>query len=351
MNEPRVSVIIPVYNSVSFMREAVESVLTQTYTNLEIIIVDDGSNDGSERLCDEYGRSDRRIVVIHQKQKGLSGARNAGLKIMSGELVAFLDADDIYTCDMIARMVSAMERERADMAICGYATCKTEGRMNNVSAFIPLRYQGRILSSQEALNMYARGGIGFAMWNKIYKAVLWRNLRFPEGHVYEDKWIQHYLLEEASVIVTIPGVHVIHRKHGVSITRTHTKENFRDFILAQKQICKYIEANTPEVFTGKSVEKWYERCIKALIIQWGYLPFIKRTSEKELYCEVISEGNYCCSKTTSLSAHLAFWGFRKMPLLCPTMMRLRELLHTVWAKNRYPYRWFFLELDKLETER
>lgn len=102
-----VSVIIPVYNVSMFLHEAIDSVIHQTYQNLEIILIDDGSSDGSEKICDEY-KTDRRVKVIHQKNQGLSAARNVGLDIMTGKYVAYLDADDRYLPNMIYEMVNSI---------------------------------------------------------------------------------------------------------------------------------------------------------------------------------------------------------------------------------------------------
>ena len=126
--EPLVSVIIPVYNVLPYIREALDSVLHQTWQRLEIFIVDDGSDDGSEAVCDEYRRDDR-VIVIHQENRGLSGARNTGLDRMTGEYVAFLDSDDAFHPEMIQRMLEAVRRTGAELAVCGYEIRRSEGRL------------------------------------------------------------------------------------------------------------------------------------------------------------------------------------------------------------------------------
>ena len=132
-NKGFVSVIIPVYNVRPFLEEALDSVLNQTYKNLEIIIIDDGSTDGSGEICDEYAGRDNRIQVIHQDNGGLSAARNAGLDVMTGDLVAFLDPDDAYVDSFIETLVNAMAAEDVDLVICGCTVHYTTG---------PLSYPG-----------------------------------------------------------------------------------------------------------------------------------------------------------------------------------------------------------------
>ncbi len=128
-NVKLVSIIIPVYNVAPYLVEALESAIHQTYKNLEIIIIDDGSTDGSETICDEYARKDHRVRVIHQDNKGLSAARNIGLGIMTGDAVAFLDSDDALEFDYVEKLVEAMNREDADIVICRFTIHNTVEKM------------------------------------------------------------------------------------------------------------------------------------------------------------------------------------------------------------------------------
>ena len=116
-----VTIIIPVYNTAPYLLEALDSVIQQDYSNLEIIIIDDGSTDGSEKICDIYAEKDSRIRVIHQENKGLSCARNTGLDIMSGDSVAFLDSDDVLHPTYVKTMVAAMCRKKTDLVVCRYS--------------------------------------------------------------------------------------------------------------------------------------------------------------------------------------------------------------------------------------
>ncbi len=125
-----VSVIVPVFNVAPYLAEALDSVINQTYRNLEIIVVDDGSTDDSGKICDEYAAKDNRIQIVHIKHQGVSVARNTGLDLMKGELVAFLDPDDAYKPEFIDTMVNTMYREKADIVLCGMTIYKTTKRMN-----------------------------------------------------------------------------------------------------------------------------------------------------------------------------------------------------------------------------
>ena len=129
-----VSVIVPVYNVSPYLREALDSVINQTYKELEIIIVDDGSTDGSASIYEEYAASDPRIKLIHQANKGLSGARNTGLEHATGEFVSFIDSDDSISPMFIESLVNAMVSTSADVSICRFSAFETSGKMDGVIA-------------------------------------------------------------------------------------------------------------------------------------------------------------------------------------------------------------------------
>ena len=119
-NSSKISIIIPVYNVKEYIKEAIESVINQTYKNIEIIIINDGANDGSEKICDEYSKIDSRIKLINQKNMGLSTARNKGLECITGEYIAFLDPDDVYHPEMIEKAYKAITQKNVDCVICNF---------------------------------------------------------------------------------------------------------------------------------------------------------------------------------------------------------------------------------------
>ena len=123
-----VSVIVPVYQAEKHIEKCVNSVLEQTFTDWELILVDDGSKDGSGAICDKFARSDTRIRVIHQENTGVSGARNAGIKASSSEYIAFLDSDDYYKPDMLDKLIGALKNSVADSAGCGHIYLYPDGR-------------------------------------------------------------------------------------------------------------------------------------------------------------------------------------------------------------------------------
>lgn len=133
-DEILISVIVPVYNSANYLRETLNSIIHQTYRKLEIIIIDDGSNDGSEIICDQYAEIDNRVRVIHHNSNlGLSAARNSGLVELKGQIMMFLDSDDVFHTDAIRRMYDVMTIEGVDLVACRTVNKSSEEELNSVS--------------------------------------------------------------------------------------------------------------------------------------------------------------------------------------------------------------------------
>lgn len=254
-NDKLVSIIIPVFNVRPFLIEALDSVLDQTYRNLEIIVINDGSTDGSGKICDEYARKDVRVVVIHQENKGLSSARNAGLKRMSGEIVAFLDSDDAYHPDYINTMMDTMMREKADLVICRYTLHYTTGRMRDIGneKQRPMTVSG-LYDRVSALRTLAAGTLNVNVWNKLYKRELWKNIRFRDGHVYEDNEVAYKIIDVCKRVYVIDASLYLHRKWDGSITATWLGNHFCDKIFALSIILSFIEEHMQELFASE-IEK------------------------------------------------------------------------------------------------
>ena len=255
-NQWLVSVIIPVYNVRQYLRESLDSVLHQTYHNLEIIIVDDGSTDGSGEICDEYAQRDDRVIVIHQENRGLSAARNAGLDRMAGDLASFLDPDDAYASQYIELMVSAMMKEDVDLVICRYTVHYTAGHLSfpgngkDISMVRPGLYDRA--GAQRAL---IDNTLNVNAWNKLYRRSLWTGLRFPDGHVYEDIDTTYRIFDRCQSIRCLDQLLYLYRRRAGSITHTVSADNIRDWHLAMEHFESYIAAHTPEIFSPEHLRQ------------------------------------------------------------------------------------------------
>lgn len=207
---PLISIIVPVYQVEEYLPQCIESILDQTYTNLEIILVDDGSKDKSGQLCDEYAKREQRIRVIHKQNGGVSSARNAGLTIASGEYIGFVDSDDWIEPEMYEALYNAMEYN-TNIAVCNYyyddvgkermVMCGKEGKLNTCSAL-------EMLVSDETPN-YA--------WNKLYHKEIFKRIVFPQGKKFEDVAVMYLLFEKAETVCFVNKslYHYRYRKSGI----------------------------------------------------------------------------------------------------------------------------------------
>ena len=263
--QPLISVIVPVYNVAPYLREALNSVVNQTYHNLEILIIDDGSTDESGTICNKY-QCDPRVKVIHQENHGLSAARNAGLDIMTGEYVAFLDSDDAYHTDYVRKMFDCISREKTDIVICRYLACRTVNKMNHdlKSRTNPKAKQGRY-NSVEAIQAVFNGYINASVWNKLYRRKIWETNRFPVGRNYEDIETTYKNFDACESVYMLDEALYFYRKHPESITNTHTIENIQDRNIAYAQEEAFIASHIPDVFTEEQLKKRRQSHLNSLM--------------------------------------------------------------------------------------
>ncbi len=264
-----VSVIIPVYNVSQYLVEALESVISQSYRRIEIIVIDDGSTDDSGAICDYYANIDDRIIIIHQKNSGLSHARNVGLVRATGELIAFLDPDDAFHPSMIQVMIEEMKRHKADIVICDYLLSYSKKTME-WNKQKDDQHVTRLVDRKEALNMILEGEIDTAPWNKIYNRRIWEKLRFPEGHVFEGTYTVFDVFIQSDRVAIIDQKLVLHRIRSGSICRTLSLQIIQDFQYAFEKYYFFVNKHTPALFSNKQLNKLMQNRIwsikKALII-------------------------------------------------------------------------------------
>ena len=199
--EPLLSVIVPVYNVEDFLDQCLDSIVNQTYRNLEILVVDDGSTDGSGALCDQWAQRDARIRVIHQANGGLSAARNTALDVMSGELVMMVDSDDVLHPESILVLKDLLQQHHADIAVGGYIPFtgdKPEWPTTTAEDSV------RGYNQQEALlAVLYQQGLTHSAWGRIYKSSLFDDIRYPVGRYYEDFAIIYPLLKKCQRVVQL----------------------------------------------------------------------------------------------------------------------------------------------------
>ncbi len=268
---PLISLIIPVHNVRSYLCECLNSAIKQTYRNLEVLVIDDGSDDGSGTICDEYQMRDHRISVIHQENRGLSTARNTGLDRIKGEYVAFLDSDDAFHPNMIMTLWRQIEKTKAEIAASSISHHDTETDMKETNRCDLLRQENAIITSVEAMHLLLERKIPHAVWNKMYKRELWSGIRFPDGHDFEDVLTIFLIMERATKVALVKEALVMHRIRSQSITHTWTVDRLQDWLLAHLLLEEYIKKNTPSVFSFFEQARYKDLTLRQMIIRYANL--------------------------------------------------------------------------------
>lgn len=243
MKEELISVIVPIYNVEQYLPRCIDSIINQTYKNLEIILVDDESPDNCGKICDEYKAKDARIRVIHQKNRGLSGARNAGIDIATGEFLGFVDSDDYIEPTMYETLYHDIKKFEAGLSICSrYYEFEDGKRVERYK----LDKDIKVYTGKDAIvEMNNYSSFDMSAWDKLYKRELFAEIRFPEGKLSEDFFIMHRLLDEAKVVTFNPSPLYIYVQRNNSISR-NKKINW-DFIEASKKQLEYICEKYPDL--------------------------------------------------------------------------------------------------------
>ena len=217
-----ISVIVPVYSVEPYLRQCVDSILGQTFKDLEILLIDDGSPDRCGNICDEYSSIDSRVKVYHTGNRGLSAARNLGLQNASGEYIGFVDSDDWIEEDMYEVLLRLLEETEADVSVCDY----TQEPVSFEKNFYP---EKAVYNGTNAMIALLNKEINYNVWNKLYRREMLQGIRFPEGKNYEDIAAMHSIMHVARKAAVIPTVKYHYRVRNESITKTNSARNLMDY--------------------------------------------------------------------------------------------------------------------------
>ena len=245
MENPLISVIIPVYKVEPYLKKCVDSVIAQSYKNLEIILVDDCSPDSCPQICDEYEKTDSRVKVIHHAvNQGVACARNSGLDAVGGDYISFVDSDDIVCGTMIETLYAELIRNSCDIAVCGV---KRIADIDNICLSEPSK-NGReqIMSGTDAVKkIYSeKDPDAFALWNKLYKAELFDGVRFPPKKVHEDMFAMYRLFFGAErILFTDTELYYYRQRSGSIMHSQKIKISLDNAIDAIDEFGLYCEEN------------------------------------------------------------------------------------------------------------
>lgn len=229
------SIIIPVYNKEAYLDSCIESILGQTFSDFELILVNDGSTDGSEQKCDLHSKKDSRIKVIHQENRGVSAARNAGLALASGQCIGFVDSDDQLESDMYELLVNCLHETGADVAMCGVRKVYSDS-----DRLFYGTQQVSVFDKDEAISRLLMDRLLGSVYDKVYKRTAINNLQF-EGRMYEDFYFNFLAFRQSSKVAFADYIkyHWLIRDNSVSMARFN--EKFMETIRVSGKIRQLVE--------------------------------------------------------------------------------------------------------------
>lgn len=237
-----ISIIVPVHNVEAFLDECIRSMVEQTYRNIEIVLVDDGSTDNSPAICDAWAEKDSRIVVIHQPGSGVSVARNKGIEVSKGDYLYFVDSDDYIRADLCQRIMEAFEDPEIDLVAFGMIRVSEKGELGKEIPSIDAK-----LDREGALMALARNDITNSVSSKVYKRKLWENVKFCVGRRFEDVDTAYRILLQVDCIRCLPDMFYYYRKREGSFIEALNLSGMHDLFEMQKIRHDIIVAKYPKV--------------------------------------------------------------------------------------------------------
>lgn len=318
----KVSVIIPVYKVEKYLKRCLESVVNQTYKNIEIILVNDGSPDKCGKICDAYARIDSRIKVIHKENGGLSSARNAALDIVSGEYIMFVDSDDWISEDSLEQLYEYIDADY-DIINFKFSFVKENSKeLVEMHNDIKDGYECDLLTYIDKLFL---GELNFFICNKLYKKDLFNEVRFPDGRNYEDLATMYKLYFNAkSIVITDYTLYNYWLGNLNSITSNSTIKNMTDYLLSAKEIYEvnknYLQINKRDI---SSVDTWYKMMIIQLLINYTKSTY----KDDDLKREILAELKNSKAKISDVykQGKIIKYALYKSRLLVP-IIKLRKVL-------------------------
>lgn len=315
-----VSIIVPIYNVEKFLKECLESIVNQTYRDLEIILVDDGSPDNCGKICDEYAEKDTRIKVIHKENGGVSSARNVGLSAVTGEYISFIDPDDVVSNDFIKKLLYLSQSNNCDIAECNFVSFENEIILDdsnlNVELVSPLDIQKELFSDDSVKAV--------VLWNKIYKKYLFDNIQFPFGKINEDEYAMYRVIYncKTKIAVTNESLYYYRTNHNSIMRRKYNVSRHDSIGACKEQKEFYMKNNEKELF-DRVVIKFQTR------LEWIFILTIENIEKPKNYLfNIKNEMNenlkdFIKIKNISLVKKIRAILFTKMPYLYYNLTKIR----------------------------
>lgn len=235
-----ISIIVPVYNIENYINKCIDSIINQTYKDIEIILVDDGSTDRSGNVCDDYEKKDKRIKVIHKTNGGLSDARNAGIDVAQGDFLGFIDGDDYIHPQMFEILLDIITKSNSDIAICSYEKVEEYKSVNDIE-INKSEYKEIIIQDKELYSLVTNLRTeDVVAWNKLYRKNIFENLRYNKDRLHEDQWLIPYIVHKCKKIVKVETKLYYYVERVGSITKSINTKRIYDLVESLLNTCKLL---------------------------------------------------------------------------------------------------------------
>ena len=317
---PLISVIVPVYKVEAYLDKCIASIVNQTYTNLEIILVDDGSPDNCPAMCDAWAAKDSRIRVIHKENGGSAQARNVALDVASGEYIAFADSDDMMNVDMIRSLYDVATTQGADIVECDYSFSENEALATTKATSATEMFE-----PQAAMIGHIRDRIfRQIIWNKLYRAEVVETVRFVEGKVIDDEFWTFKAIGNAGKLARIDRKLYFYRQQDDSVMHQRYSLNRLASIEAKKQRLKYIQDNMPQLESAARLNL-YGSCIYAGQMSLMHLSREQLASAKRIINDALGKSRPSISECFTAEGSNKVWFMLARIFFWPTC-RLKNVL-------------------------
>lgn len=287
--QPLISVIVPIYNVENYLDRCVDSIINQTYKNLEIILVDDGSPDNCPKMCDDYAEKDSRVKVVHKKNGGLSDARNAGMEVATGEYVSFIDSDDYISLDFYETLLQTMIDNDSDIVECSVVKFYENGKFDEYSDDLKVTSYDTV----DALDgLISENPFKQHVWNKLYKSSVALDIPYAVGKLNEDEFWTYQVFGKAKKVTRINKTMYYYFQRNGSIMGNSYNIRRLDALEGKMNRQVYIEKNFPTLATKAKVDL-YGSCM------FAYQSVLKFMSgkDKKKACKIIKEYKKKCKLT------------------------------------------------------
>lgn len=320
-----ISIVVPVYNVEKYVSDCVVSLISQTYRNIEVILVDDGSTDGSGKICDDFADEHNFIKVVHKENGGLSDARNKGMLASNGDYIVFVDADDYVSCNFIEELSDGFKSTDVDISCCAYIKFvdNTEPVLSNNAR------KCRILTGEEAAKFcYSREGrtIDVVAWNKLYRKSLFTNngIEYPKGRYFEDLYTTFKLFYYArKVFINNKEMYYYRQREGSIMASSMTAEKYENMLDALKSPLNFYKEHSCRDLTSLAFSMY----CRAMIRQYHNTIRIEEKTERQRIRDFLLD-DYAVTWSENFSAsnlsamrRMVFKAFQIFPFLVSAILK------------------------------